>query len=99
MDKIGTMYFPLEKGIPSENQIQIELVDSVKRIFLIPKRWYIVNTNDTSFNYIFKETDYKKTLKDLCITETLYNIDEIYDQFNSTGILPWFPDNVKVLLK
>ncbi len=99
MNSTGTMYFPLAKRLPSQGEVQIELVDSIKRIFLIPKRWYIINTNDTSFNYIFQESEYKTALKELSITETLYNIDDIYNQFNSTGILPWFPDSIKTLLQ
>ena len=98
-DHSGFMSFPKESRLPSPNEVKVELVDSINRIFLVPKRWYIINTNDTSFSFIFTESDYKRKLKDLNISETLYGIDDMYKQFCTTGILPWFPDSVKESLK
>ncbi|MCG8701758.1 MAG: membrane lipoprotein lipid attachment site-containing protein, partial [Bacteroidales bacterium] len=64
----GFMYFSDDESPLSPNEVQMELVDSVNGIFLVPKRWYIINTNDTSFSFIFTESDYKRKLKDLNIS-------------------------------
>ncbi len=99
IDKNGTMYFSTDKTKPSSLEVRMELIDSINGIFLIPKRWFIINSNDTSFNFIFKESEYKQALIDLNINESLYNINDLYKQYSTTGILPWFPDRIKALLK
>jgi len=98
IDNNGYMSFSSDSTRTSSNETKMKLIDSTNAIFQVPERWFIINTNDTSFYYIFNEDEYKHTLKDFKITEPLYDIDEIYGLFSSTGILPWFPDHIKTLL-
>ena len=65
MDDQGAMYFPKQNRLPSPREVQIELIDTNARKFLIPKRWYVITTQDTSFTFIFKEAEYKRKLEDL----------------------------------
>lgn len=94
----GGFSFSLQKCTAGENERALELIDSTKKSFLIPKRWYVVNTRDTTYTYLFSEEDYQTRLKELHVSAHLYDIDSVYNQFTSTGILPWFPNSIKASL-
>ncbi|PCH69221.1 MAG: hypothetical protein COC06_07910 [Bacteroidales bacterium] len=94
----GGFSFSLQKCPTGKNEQALLLIDSTKKSFLIPKRWYVVNTRDTTYTYLFSEEDYQTRLKELNVSAHMYNIDSVYNQFVRGGILPWFPDSIKAVL-
>ncbi len=73
--------------------------DIVNKTFTEPERWFIINVADSTTEAFFSEKKYKDYLQERGISGTMYNIEECHKQFIETGILPWFPDSVKIKLK
>jgi hypothetical protein len=84
---------------PQEGEIVATILDTANKIFMVPERWYIINTKDTTYNFFFDKKSYQAKLKELNISAQMYNIDSVYHQFVNTGVLPWFPDRIKAALQ
>ncbi|WP_143470510.1 membrane lipoprotein lipid attachment site-containing protein [Labilibaculum filiforme] len=95
----GGFSFPLKNRPSRENEQALVLIDSTKRSFLVPERWYLINTKDTTYKFFFDKKNYQAELKELNVSSQLYDIDSVYNEYVSTGVLPWFPDSIKVALR
>lgn len=84
-----------EKPSNTKDYKQIQLIDSIKNTFIEPERWFIINVADSTTEAFFSKKKYKKYLKEKEISGEMYEINKYYKQYKKTGILPWFPDNVK----
>jgi len=84
---------------PRNNEIRIYPTDTINKIFVLPKRWFVINVADSTVEAFFSKNKYKKKLKDKGISGKMYNIDSINKVFLETGILPWFPEKVKIKLE
>ncbi len=83
----------------TEDEIQIYPTDKVNKLFILPERWFVINTADSTTEAFFSISAYKKYLKQKGILGKMYNIESDNKKFQETGILPWFPDSVKTKLK
>lgn len=98
-NKFGKVYYDSKKFKTEADEIQLQPIDIKNNIFLIPERWYVINVADSTIKAFFSKSKYQNYLKKKDISGTLYNIDSIDNEFIKTGILPWFPDGVKVKLR
>ncbi len=94
-DQYGGLSLSKLKIEPLDSEVQIFPIDTVKKIFIYPQRWFVINVADSSVEAFFSETKYKAYLAELGCPDTLYDIDECYKQFRQTNVLPWFPDSIK----
>ncbi len=83
----------------SAEEIRIYPIDSNSKTFILPERWFVINVADSTTEAFFSKTKYDEYLKEKEISGKMYNIDKYHKQFIETGILPWFPDSIKVKLK
>lgn len=82
-----------------EGELQIFSVDSTKTIFIEPERWFVINVSDSITDVFFSKKKYNDYLKGKGISGKMYKIEKYHKQYRETGILPWFPDNIKEKLK
>ncbi len=83
----------------SKNDVRIYPVDSTSKTFILPERWFVFNITDTITEAFFSKKKYEDYLKTKGISGKMYNINKYHKQYKETGILPWFPDSVKLKLK
>ncbi|MBL4560011.1 MAG: hypothetical protein JKX79_03395 [Labilibaculum sp.] len=105
---LGDFVYMNNEGSPSwtsdstykhqEGEIVATILDTVNKVVMVPERWYIINTKDTTYNFFFDKKNYQAELKELKVSAHMYNIDSVYNQFVREGVLPWFPDSIKVAL-
>ncbi|MGB0880041.1 MAG: hypothetical protein ACPGTO_05700 [Polaribacter sp.] len=81
------------------DEIRIYPTDSINKTFILPERWFAINVADSTVEAFFSKSKYLDYLKEKGVSGKMYNIDSINKVFRKTGILPWFPDNIKVKLK
>ncbi|MBL4560012.1 MAG: hypothetical protein JKX79_03400 [Labilibaculum sp.] len=99
-DKDESVFYISKEVYPiGSGDIVLSLLDSIKKEFLFPEHWYIINTKDTTYNFFFDKKIYQIELKELNVSTHMYNIDSVYNEFTITGILPWFPDSIKTALQ
>lgn len=84
---------------PQKDEIQIYPLDSLGKTFTLPERWFVINVADSTTEAFFSKAKYDEYLKEKGVSGKMYNIDKYHKQFVETGILPWFPDSVKVKLR
>ena len=96
LDKFNISYTSIKKRNPDKNEIQVNLNDD--KVFVLPKRWFVINTKNNSSEAFFFKKNYENYLKKNSISGKMYNTSEMHKQFFDTGILPWFPDSVKTKL-
>ncbi|PCH69222.1 MAG: hypothetical protein COC06_07915 [Bacteroidales bacterium] len=105
---VGDFVYMNNEGSPSwtsdstykhqEGEIVATILDTVNKVVMVPERWYIINTKDTTYKFFFDKKNYQTELKELKVSAHMYNIDSVYNQFVREGILPWFPDSIKAAL-
>ena len=84
---------------PTKDEIRIYPIDSTSKTFIFPERWFVINVADSTTEAFFSKVKYQKYLKEKGISGKMYNIEKYHKEFKETGILPWFPDSIKVKLK
>ena len=84
---------------PTKDEIQIYPTDSINKTFVFPERWFVINVADSTTEAFFSKKKYEDYLKEKGISGKMYDINKYHKQYKETGILPWFPDSVKVKLK
>ena len=81
------------------SEVKVIVLDSIKKLIVTPKRWFIINTKQKSFNEYKDYDSYHKALSVFDVDYKYYDVDSIYAEFKKNRILPWFPDRIKALLK
>ena len=76
-----------------------KLIDENNSDFLMPEKWFIINTKGKKLSLFDKQSDFKAELKKLNLPEEMLNPDEVYEQFKNDPILPWFPEDIKKQLE
>ena len=64
-----------------------------------PERWFVINVADSTTEAFFSKKKYQNYLKEKGISGKMYDVNKYYKQFKETGILPWFPNSIKVKLR
>ena len=82
-----------------EGEIRLYPIDSNSRTFIIPKRWFIIDSKHSTIDAFFSKKKYEDYLTEKGISGKMYDINKYHQQYKETGIVPWFPDSVKVKLK
>lgn len=95
--KDGIIVYP-KTLLKSKDYIPLKLIDSTEKTFKIPNRWFVVNAKDSTRHVFLSKLKYDKFLNRNNISGKTYNTLEMHKQFLDTGILPWFPDSVKIKL-
>jgi hypothetical protein len=83
----------------SKDEIRIYPIDSTSKTFILPERWFVINVADSITEAFFSKKRYDEYLKQKGISGEMYEINKYHKQYKETGILPWFPDSIKVKLK
>ena len=97
--KYGGTSSSKERRKMDNNRVQIYPIDSINKIFILPERWFVINVSDSTTEAFFSKSKYEKYLKKKKLSRRMYNIDSINKVYIKTGILPWFPDSIKVRLR
>ena len=97
--KYGGTTWKKENHKSSDNEIQIYPFDSINKIFILPERWFVINVADSTTEAFFSKLKYENYIKERGISRRMYNIDSINKVYRRTGILPWFPESVKIKLR
>jgi len=77
----------------------ISSFDTLSKSFIEPERWFVINVADSTTEAFFSKAAYTHYLKEQGISGKMYDINKYHQQFLETGVLPWFPDSVKVKLR
>ncbi len=88
-----------QEPMEAERVMEVYPIDSTSNTYIIPERWFIINIADSTTEAFFSKKKYEEYLKEKGISGKMYSINKYYKQYKETGILPWFPDSVKVKLK
>ena len=83
----------------SDSVVKITSFDTLNKSFTEPQRWFAINVLDSTAQAFFSKRKYDNYLKEKGISGKMYNINKYQKQYKETGILPWFPDSIKVKLK
>lgn len=83
----------------AERVTRVYPIDSISKTYIIPERWFIINVADSTTEAFFSKNKYDNYLKEKGISGRMYNINKYHEKYKETGILPWFPDSIKVKLK
>ena len=85
------------------DQVQIFPIDSTTKncTFKVPLRWYVIDVSNQSVKLFLNKRKYQDYLKLKNISGKMYNSKDYQEQFYKTGLLPWFPDEIrkKILAK
>lgn len=83
----------------SKDEIRIYPIDSINKKFILPERWFVIKVADSTTEAFFSKKKYENYLTEKGISGKMYDINKYHKQYKETGIVPWFPDSVKVKLK
>lgn len=83
----------------NDNIARITSFDTITKSFIEPERWFLINVADSTIAAFFSKKKYEDYLKEKGISGKMYDINAYHKQYKATGMLPWFPDSIKVKLK
>ena len=67
--------------------------------YLLPERWFIINTTDEKVDGFFDQAEYSKALKNKGIEGRMFKTDSLLKAYQETGLLEYFPDSIKTKLR
>ena len=87
------------KTMNNNDIIEITSFDTVNKSFIEPERWFVISVADSTTEAFFSKKKYENYITEKGISGKMYDINKYHKQYKEIGILPWFPDSVKVKLK
>lgn len=99
VNKYNRIYMLASPDEAKTDEIPIYPSDPVRKVFLLPERWFVINVADSTLEAFFSKPDYKKYLEERGVSGAMYHIKDVEKEFVKTGILPWFPDSIKTKLR
>ena len=99
VDRFNAIYSDIKPLQLENDEVRINPVGSNSKYFLLPKRWFIFNHNDSTIEAYFTEREYLDYLTNKGVRPKLHNIDTLMNTYVTTNVLPWFPDSIKSKLR
>ena len=104
LHKFGSIIDIEDKELfPTKDEIEILPIEITKEscIYEIPQRWYVIDISNKSIEVFFTKKEYLSYLRLKNISGRMYNSKDYQEQFYKTGLLPWFPNEIrkKILAK